>query len=64
MEVHVINKLDNNQHTTIQLPQDAGLGKLAESSVRVRTQLISLSSNNLTYAEMGTMLHWYEYLWI
>lgn len=60
MEIHVVSKLDNSQHKTLEVVQDAGLNKLAESSIRVRTKLISLTSNNLTYARMGTFAKWFE----
>ena len=57
--VHVISKADNSQHTTHQLSQE--LPALAPSSVRARTQLISLTSNNLTYARSGgPPLNWWN----
>ena len=58
MEVHVVSKADHRQHATFTVA--ATLGKLAESSIRVRTQLISLTMNNLTYARMGGIFRWYE----
>ncbi|KAJ5232860.1 hypothetical protein N7468_005816 [Penicillium chermesinum] len=60
MEVHVVSKLDNSQHKTIILPDDAELGKLGESAIRVRTQLVGLTSNNLSYARLGTALRWWD----
>lgn len=57
MDVHVVSKKDNQQHATFTI--STPLGKLAESSVRIRTQLISLTSNNLSYARMGGLLRWY-----
>jgi hypothetical protein len=58
MGVHVVSKLDNRQHATFDV-EIAGQRELSDSSVRIRTQLISLTSNNLTYALMGEFLHWY-----
>ncbi|KAJ5625485.1 hypothetical protein N7510_001794 [Penicillium lagena] len=59
MEVHVISKQDNRQHATFAVPE-ASLPKLAASSIRVRPAVISLTSNNLTYAGMGDSLHWWD----
>ncbi|CAG8909910.1 unnamed protein product [Penicillium egyptiacum] len=58
MGVHVVSKLDNRQHATFDL--EVAQKELSESSVRIRTQLISLTSNNLTYALMGEFLHWWD----
>ncbi|KAL4937788.1 hypothetical protein BDV06DRAFT_226620 [Aspergillus oleicola] len=58
MDVHVISKADNSQHATFQLPDTTK--PLALSSVRVRSSLLSLSSNNLTYALGGTWLAWWD----
>lgn len=58
MGVHVVSKLDNRQHASFDL-EVAPQSELSEFSVRIRTQLISLSSNNLSYARMGGFLHWY-----
>ena len=58
MDVHVVSKLDNNQHATFTLPEALAPTKLAASSVRVKTQLISLTSNNLSYAALGDALKW------
>ncbi|KAJ5971383.1 uncharacterized protein N7479_001301 [Penicillium vulpinum] len=59
MGVHVVSKLDNRQHASF----DIGVAtqrELSGSSVRIRTQLISLTSNNLTYASMGGFLRWWD----
>jgi hypothetical protein len=48
MDVHVVSKLDNRQHATIQVP--GATGPLKPSSIRVRTAILGLTSNNLTYA--------------
>ncbi|KAJ5520930.1 hypothetical protein N7463_001383 [Penicillium fimorum] len=59
MGVHVVSKLDNRQHASFDL-EVAAQKELSESSVRIRTQLISLTSNNLTYALMGGFLRWWD----
>ncbi|KAL2857217.1 hypothetical protein BJY01DRAFT_136712 [Aspergillus pseudoustus] len=58
MSLHVVFKSDNRQHATLQLPEQAQT--LKPSSVRVRASLITLSSNNLSYARGGTRLHWWD----
>ncbi|KAJ5781097.1 hypothetical protein N7457_006257 [Penicillium paradoxum] len=59
MGVHVVSKLDNRQHASFNV-EAAAPGELADSSVRIRTTLISLTSNNLTYALMGGFLRWWD----
>ncbi|KAJ5193363.1 hypothetical protein N7449_009505 [Penicillium cf. viridicatum] len=59
MGVHVVSKLDNRQHASFNL-EAAAQRELSDSSVRIRTQLISLTSNNLTYARMGGFLRWWD----
>ncbi|KAJ5404328.1 Protein of unknown function DUF2855 [Penicillium cosmopolitanum] len=60
MAVHVVSKLDISQHATFPVPAAAGPQQLAPSSLRVKTQLITLSSNNLTYAKLGSALGWWN----
>jgi hypothetical protein len=57
MSVHVVSKLDNSQHSSFDV-QSIPQAALPESSVRLRPLLISLSSNNLSYARMGELLRW------
>ncbi|KAJ5555682.1 hypothetical protein N7535_008116 [Penicillium sp. DV-2018c] len=58
MAVHVVSKLDNRQHASFNF--EAAQSELGESSVRIRPLLLSLTSNNLTYALMGGFLHWWD----
>ncbi|KAL3471151.1 hypothetical protein BJX99DRAFT_238024 [Aspergillus californicus] len=58
MDVHVVSKSDNRQHATFQIP--APTEPLKPSSVRVRTSLLGLTTNNLTYALAGASLHWWD----
>ncbi|KAL4971933.1 hypothetical protein BDW66DRAFT_155176 [Aspergillus desertorum] len=59
MSVHVVSKADNRQHATFDLPS-SDPSPLKPSSVRVRSSLLSLSSNNLTYALYGTFARWWD----
>lgn len=57
--VHVVSKADNAKHATCRVNQT--WGNLPVSSIRVRTQLISLTSNNLSYARNGgPPLNWWD----
>ncbi|KAL0487493.1 rplI [Acrasis kona] len=55
--VHVVSKQDVSKHSTFSL--DNKFPKLLESSVRVQTKIVSLTSNNLTYAKLGDYLKWW-----
>ncbi|KAL4924813.1 DUF2855 family protein [Aspergillus undulatus] len=58
MDVHVISKANNTKHATFQLPNPTT--PLKPSSIRIRSSLLSLSSNNLSYALHGTRLAWWD----
>lgn len=61
MEVHVVSKTDNQEHAVAVLDSpEVNNSSLSESSVRVRPLLISLTSNNLSYARAGDFLHWWD----
>ncbi|KAJ5698681.1 hypothetical protein N7462_000686 [Penicillium macrosclerotiorum] len=60
MEVHVVSKQDNSKHAAFTLLDTAYLPPLAESSIRIRTQILSLTSNNLTYVRLGDIAHWWD----
>ncbi|KAK1660163.1 hypothetical protein BDP55DRAFT_561641 [Colletotrichum godetiae] len=57
-EIHVISKRDLSKHETVAV--DLALPQLGVSSVRVRTSLIGITSNNLSYAKLGDMLQWWN----
>ncbi|KAJ5306868.1 hypothetical protein PENANT_c003G02266 [Penicillium antarcticum] len=59
MSVHVVSKLDNSKHASFDVQSIAG-APLPESSIRLRPLLISLTSNNLSYARMGELLRWWD----
>lgn len=59
MEVHVVSKVDNEQHATFTFPTASSPAvELPPSSIRIRVLLVSLTSNNLSYARGGHSLHW------
>ncbi|KAK1969633.1 hypothetical protein LY78DRAFT_744932 [Colletotrichum sublineola] len=58
--IHVVSKQDNSRHAACKVPDTQLRSQLAPSSVRVRIELVSLSSNNLSYARGGTLLHWWD----
>lgn len=62
-QIHVVSKSDNTRHIVCRLPADDHVQEtrtLAPSSVRALVSVISLSSNNLSYARAGTLLHWWD----
>ncbi|KAJ5982908.1 hypothetical protein N7481_005007 [Penicillium waksmanii] len=61
MKVHVVSKVDNNIHAVTRLDQSSYEQQiLLASSVRVQPLLITLSSNNLSYARGGDLLRWWD----
>ena len=58
--VQVLEKIDYTQQTLCTLPASTPLPPLAPSSVRVRTSVLALTTNNIAYAIGGTFLHWWE----
>jgi hypothetical protein len=61
MQVHVVSKADNQVHVVATLDHSEHERQgLVASNVRVRLLLITLSSNNLSYARGGDLLHWWD----
>jgi hypothetical protein len=56
--VHVISKADIGEHKTVSVPTT--LPALEDGHVRVRSAIISLTNNNLSYAQLGTALKWWD----
>ncbi|RYP20490.1 hypothetical protein DL767_009444 [Monosporascus sp. MG133] len=56
---HVVFRRSNARNAVCSL-DDAPTGPLAESSVRIRTTLISITTNNLSYARDGFSFRWWE----
>ncbi|KAI5926290.1 hypothetical protein F4810DRAFT_589456 [Camillea tinctor] len=62
-EIPVIQILDKAQYATqalVSLPNALPLPPLADSSIRVRTEVFSLTMNNLSYARLGDFLNWWD----
>ncbi|GKT44251.1 uncharacterized protein ColSpa_04432 [Colletotrichum spaethianum] len=57
-EIHVISKRDLSKHETLAI--DLPMPQLAAYSIRIRTSLIGITSNNYTYAKMGDILQWWS----
>lgn len=55
--IHAISKQDNSRHAVFSVSPSST--PLAPNSIRIRTTLIFLSSNNLTYACLGDALGWW-----
>jgi len=58
--IHVLEKADYTRQHIIPLPDALPLPPLGPSSVRMKTSLISLTTNNLTYARAGHLLGWWD----
>lgn len=58
--IHVLEKADYTKQHIIPLPDALPLPPLAPSSVRMKTSLISLTTNNFTYARIGHLLGWWD----
>ncbi|RHZ50586.1 DUF2855 family protein [Aspergillus thermomutatus] len=57
--IHVVCKADNRQHAVVALASSPGQ-ELPFSSLRARPILLGLTSNNLSYARGGDLLHWWK----
>lgn len=58
-QVHVISKQDLTKHESVSVDSSL-LPALPEGSVRIRSDVIALSSNNMAYAMLGTLLGWWN----
>ncbi|KAH0440698.1 hypothetical protein CcaCcLH18_02368 [Colletotrichum camelliae] len=56
--IHVVSKKDLAQHEVV--PVNISLPALAPSSIRARSSLVAITSNNLTYAKLGDFVHWWS----
>ncbi|KAF7126023.1 hypothetical protein CNMCM5793_002382 [Aspergillus hiratsukae] len=57
--IHVVCKADNRQHAVVKIPSSLD-HNLPSSSLRARPILLGLTSNNLSYARGGDLLHWWK----
>ncbi|KAI9926176.1 hypothetical protein ASPWEDRAFT_174900 [Aspergillus wentii DTO 134E9] len=62
MDFHVVSKVDNNIHESFSLDRSSypEPKELSPDSARVQPVVISLTSNNLSYARFGDFLHWWD----
>ncbi|KAH7026324.1 uncharacterized protein B0I36DRAFT_249481 [Microdochium trichocladiopsis] len=59
--VQILDKNKNWSQAIVSLPGELPLPPLADSSLRVRTEIFSLTSNNFTYAKLGSLLGWWNF---
>lgn len=62
-EVPVIQILDKKNYfkqALVPLPNALPLPPLTESSLRIRTEVLCLTSNNFTYCKLGELFHWWD----
>lgn len=55
--IHVVCKANNRQHAVVNTPASLDQN-LPVSTLRARPILLGLTSNNLSYARGGDLLHW------
>lgn len=58
--IQVLEKNDYRHQFFCTLPASTPLLSLGPSSVRVRTRILALTTNSITYAIGGSFLHWWE----
>ena len=59
-EIQVLEKEKYFTQALVRLPNAVPLPALAPSSVRIRTEALSLSTNNFNYAKLGKLLGWWD----
>jgi hypothetical protein len=57
--IHILNKSNYTDHHLVFLPLTPP-ADLAPSSLRLRSRILGLTTNNLTYARMGHFMGWYD----
>jgi hypothetical protein len=57
-DIHVISKANIGEHKTISV--SLRTSELAANHVRVRSAIISLTNNNLSYAQLGSVRNWWD----
>ncbi|KAF2000437.1 hypothetical protein P154DRAFT_522624 [Amniculicola lignicola CBS 123094] len=57
--IHVLDKVDYSKHRLVTLPSEP-LPPLAPSSLRLRSKIIGLTTNNFSYARLGHLLGWWD----
>lgn len=59
--VQILHKHKTFSQAIVSLPDELPLPALAPSSLRVRTEILSLTSNNFTYAKLGSLFGWWGF---
>ncbi|KAJ1326775.1 DUF2855 family protein [Microdochium nivale] len=59
--VQILHKHNTFSQALVSLPDELPLPPLAASSLRVRTDVFSLTSNNFTYAKLGSLFGWWGF---
>ncbi|CAI6338952.1 unnamed protein product [Periconia digitata] len=59
-KTHILDRNNYTSHHLVTLSPAPTLPPLPPSSLRLRTKIISLSTNNLSYARMGHLLGWWD----
>ncbi|KAI0840697.1 hypothetical protein F5Y06DRAFT_261552 [Hypoxylon sp. FL0890] len=58
--VQILDKKNYFKQALVALPNALPLPALKESSLRIRTEVLCLTSNNFTYCKLGELLHWWD----
>ncbi|KAH9889674.1 hypothetical protein F4778DRAFT_773286 [Xylariomycetidae sp. FL2044] len=59
-EVQILDKAEYFTQAIVPIPSALPYAPLAPSSLRLRTRLIGLTSNNFTYAKFGFLFDWWD----
>ncbi|KAL6894769.1 hypothetical protein GGI43DRAFT_132050 [Trichoderma evansii] len=59
-QVQIIDKSDHTKQRIVTLHDAYPLPPLAKGNIRIRSRLISVTTNNFTYARLGHILGWWD----
>lgn len=59
-QVQIIDRSDHTKQYVVTLHDAYPLPPLAKGNIRIRSRLISLTTNNFTYARLGHILGWWD----
>jgi hypothetical protein len=57
--IHVLDKVDYSKHRLVELGAEDST-PLPPSSLRLRSKIVGLTTNNLTYARLGSFMGWFD----
>ncbi|KAK6438269.1 hypothetical protein LTR95_005534 [Oleoguttula sp. CCFEE 5521] len=60
LSIHVVNKSNNTLHQAVSYTPPYPDPPLREGHITARASLVSLTSNNLAYARLGSFWHWWQ----